>query len=128
MATSSHEEAHSLRGVRVLIVEDSWQIAKALMCLLGDFGMVVTGPTSTIAEAERLSVDEKPELALVDLQLKGEMAFDLVDWLHQQGLRVIVLTGYAGLTPSLEKANAIVQKPFCADELIGTMRDVMLAA
>ena len=128
MSTSSHGEAHPLRGVRVLIVEDSWQIAKALMSLLGDLGMVVTGPTNTIAGAERLSVDEKPELALVDLHLRGEMAFGLVDWLHQRGLRVIVLTGYAGLTPSLDKANAIVQKPFGADELVATMQDVMLAA
>jgi DNA-binding response OmpR family regulator len=90
--------------------------------------MVVTGPTSKIAEAERLAVDEKPELALVDLYLKGEMSWGLVDWLHQRGLGVIVLSGYTGLTPSLDKARAIVQKPFGADELVATMQDVMLAA
>ena len=121
-------EAHSLRGVRVLIVEDSWQIATALKSMLSDRGMVVTGPTSKIAEAERLAVDEKPELALVDLYLKGEMSWGLVDWLHQRGLPVIVLSGYAGLNPSLDKANAIVQKPFGADEQVATMQDVMLAA
>ena len=128
MSAPSHEEAHSLRGVRVLIVEDSWQVAMALKSMLSDRGMVVTGPTSKIAEAERLAVDEKPELALVDLHLKGEMSWGLVDWLHQRGLRVIVLSGYAGLTPSLDKVNAIVQKPFGADELVATMQDVMLAA
>ena len=115
MSALNHEEAHPLRGVRVLIVEDSWHVAEALGSVLSDFGMVVTGPTSTIVEAERLTLDEKPELALVDLSLKGEMTFGLVDWLHQRGLRVIVLTGYAGLTPSLDRANAIVQKPFAAD-------------
>ena len=128
MSALNHEKAHPLRGVRVLIVEDSWHVAEALGSVLSDFGMVVTGPTSTIVEAERLTLDEKPELALVDLSLKGEMTFGLVDWLHQRGLRVIVLTGYAGLTPSLDRANAIVQKPFAADELVATMQDVMLAA
>ena len=128
MSTSSQDETHALRGVRVLIVEDSWQVAKALRSVLSDLGMVVTGPTSTIVEAERLTVDEKPELALVDLSLKGEVTCGLVDWLHQRGLRVIVLTGYAGLTPSLDKANAIVQKPFGTHELVATMQDVMLAA
>ena len=128
MGAPSHEEAHSLRGVRVLIVEDSWQVAMALKSMLRDRGMVITGPTSKIAEAERLAVDEKPELALVDLHLKGEMSWGLVDWLHQRGLRVIVLSGYAGPNLSLDKANAIVQKPFGADELVATMQDVMLAA
>jgi DNA-binding response OmpR family regulator len=109
MGAPSHEEAHSLRGVRVLIVEDSWQVAMALKSMLRDRGMVVTGPTSKIAEAERLAVDEKPELALVDLHLKGEMSWGLVDWLHQRGLRVIVLSGYAGPNLSLDKAKAIVQ-------------------
>jgi hypothetical protein len=46
----------------------------------------------------------------------------------QRGLRVIVLSGNTGPTPSLHKANAIVQKPFGADELVATVRDVMLAA
>ncbi len=128
MSASSQVGTHPLRGVRVLIVEDSWQIATALKSMLSDRGMVVTGPTSKIAEAERLAVDEKPELALVDLYLKGEMSWGLVDWLHQRGLPVIVLSGYAGLNPSLDKANAIVQKPFGADELVATMQDVMLAA
>ena len=128
MNAPSHEKAHSLRGVGVLIVEDSWQVAMALKSMLSDRGMVVTGPTSKIAEAERLAVDEKPELALVDLHLKGEMSWGLVDWLHQRGLRVIVLTGYAGLTPSLDKAKAIVQTPFGTDELVATMQDVLLAA
>jgi DNA-binding response OmpR family regulator len=128
MSASSQHDTHPLRGVRVLIVEDSWHVAKALGSVLSDLGMVVTGPTSTMVEAKRLAVDEKPELALVDLNLKGEMAFGLVDWLHRSGLRVIVLTGYAGPTPSLYKANAIVQKPFGADELVATMQDVMLAA
>ena len=128
MSTPSHEETHSLRGVRVLIVEDSWQVAMALKSMLSDRGMVVTGPTSKIAEAERLAVDEKPELALVDLHLKGEMSWGLVDWLHQRGLRVIVLTGYAGLTPSLDRVHAIVQKPFGAQEVLEAMQKVMLAA
>ena len=112
----------------MLIVEDSWQVAMALKSMLSDRGMVVTGPTSKIAEAERLAGDEKPELALVDLHLKGEMSWGLVDWLHQRGLRVIVLSGYAGPNLSLDKANAIVQKPFGADELVATMQDVILAA
>jgi DNA-binding response OmpR family regulator len=127
MGTPVHEEAQPLRGVRVLIVEDSWQVAKALGSVLSDLGMVVTGPTSTVAEAERLVAEQQPELALVDLNLRGEMAFGLVGWLRDRGLRVIVLTGYAGLSKPLDKANAVLQKPYDAHELLATMRQVLAA-
>ena len=61
---------YPLRGVRVLIIEDSWHVAKALTSLLTDIGMVVIGPISTIAEAERLVAEQQPKLALVDPHLK----------------------------------------------------------
>jgi hypothetical protein len=35
--------ASRLRGLRVLIVEDSWHIAKALESLLGQAGMIIVG-------------------------------------------------------------------------------------
>ena len=81
----SDQATHPLRGVRVLIVEDSWHVATALASLLTDIGMVVIGPISTIAEAEPLMAEQQPELAVVGLNLKGEMAFDLVDGLHERG-------------------------------------------
>jgi DNA-binding response OmpR family regulator len=88
---------------------------------------VVIGPISTIAEAQPLVAEQQPELAVVGLNLKGEMAFGLVDWLYERGLRVIVLTGYPGSGTLLDKANAVLQKPYDAQELLATMRDVMQA-
>ena len=107
--------------------EDSWHVATALASLLTDIGMVVIGPISTIAEAEPLVAEQQPELAVVGLNLKGEMAFDLVDGLHERGLRVIVLTGYLGSGKPLDKANAVLQKPYDAQELLATMCEVMQA-
>jgi DNA-binding response OmpR family regulator len=120
------EATYPLRGVRVLIIEE-WHVAKALTSLLTDIGMVVIGPTSTIAEAQPLVAEQQPELAVVGLNLKGEMAFGLVDELHERGLRVIVLTGYLGSGTPLVKADAILQKPYDTQELLATMRDVMRA-
>ena len=79
-----------LRGVRVLVVEDTWQVAMALKSTLTDAGVVVLGPAGTVAEAERLVAEEAPDLVLVDLNLHGEMVFDLVDRLRQREVRVIV--------------------------------------
>ena len=122
----SDQAPHPLRGVRVLIV-DSWHVAKALASLLTDIGMVVIGPISTIAEAELLVAEQQPELAVVDVYLKGQLAFGLVDWLHERGVRVIVLASYLGSGKLLEKASAVLQKPYDAQELLATMCEVMRA-
>ena len=119
------EARHPLRGVRVLIVEDSWHVATALASLLTDIGMVVIGPISTIAEAEPLVAEQQPELAVVDVYLKGQLAFGLVDWLHERGVRVIVLASYLGSGKPLDKASAVLQKPYDAQELLATMCEVM---
>ena len=40
-----------LRGVHVLVVEDTWHVAKALKTLLESLGMHVAGPAATTADA-----------------------------------------------------------------------------
>ena len=84
-----------LKGVHVLVVEDTWHVAKALKSALEQVGMHVSGPAATTAEAKRLVAAHMPAVAVVDVNLKREMACDLIDDLHQQGVRVVVVSGYA---------------------------------
>src|SRR5262249_6032559 len=79
-----------LRGARVLVVEDHWPVANALKRLLEIEGAQVSGPVSTTTDALRLAAEQKPELAVVDINLKGEMAYGLIDHLIDQGVRVVV--------------------------------------
>ena len=85
MSFSHGPDGSDLKGVRVLVVEDTWHVAKALKALLEQLEMSVIGPASTTAEARRLIVADNPRLALVDMNLKREMAGDLIDELHAQG-------------------------------------------
>jgi DNA-binding response OmpR family regulator len=118
---------HGLAGVRVLVVEDAWHVAKALQSALEDLGMRVAGPAARVADAERLLDNEVPDLAVVDVNLKGEMAYGLIDRLHERGVRVIVVSGYAVLPSSLDKAAAILQKPFSGAALLATLQKVVKA-
>ena len=72
----------SLKGVRVLVVEDTWHVAKALESALAELGMDVSGPAATTAEAKRLVAEHMPSVAVVDVNLKREMACDLIEELH----------------------------------------------
>ena len=92
-----------LKGVRVLVVEDTWPVGKALKSALEGIGMLVAGPVATVADAERLLAEQTPDLAVVDINLKGEFSYGLIDQLHGQGVRVVVLTGYTMLPKSIEK-------------------------
>jgi DNA-binding response OmpR family regulator len=111
--------------VRVLIVEDGWQVADALQHSLEKMGMVVVGPVATAAEARGLAADNNPELAVVDINLNGEMAYALVDWLHARGTRLIVMSGYEDLPKSLAKLAVVLRKPFTPEALAAALQRVM---
>jgi len=125
MALLSEGDDSELAGVRVLIVEDTWHVAKALKGLLEGLGMQVIGPAATVSEAEEHAAVQMPELALIDINLKGEMAYGLIDHLHDEHIPIIVLSGYAVLTSLTEKAAAILQKPYQASELIAALHSVV---
>jgi DNA-binding response OmpR family regulator len=114
-----------LSGVRVLLVEDTWQVGAALKRLLEDLGANVVGPAATVAEAERLIAEHSPDIALVDVKLRSdELSYGLVGDLHRQGISVIITSGYAVLPERLEKVAAIVKKPFTAQDLLAAVRQV----
>jgi DNA-binding NtrC family response regulator len=117
----------SLKGLRVLVVEDTWHVAKALKTALESMGLVVAGPAANAADAERLLAEHNPDLAVVDINLKGEMAYNLIDRMHERGVRVVVVSGYAVLPSAARNVAAILQKPFSGAELQATLRQVMQA-
>jgi DNA-binding NtrC family response regulator len=115
-----------LNGLGILLVEDSWHVGQAMKRLLQVMGADVAGPAATAADAERLLSDRSPDVAIVDVSLRGgERAYSLIDRLHDQGVRVIVISGYAEHPLASEKAVAILQKPVSEAQLFATLRPLM---
>jgi DNA-binding response OmpR family regulator len=106
----------NLSGIRVLVVEDKWQVAHAMKDFLEAEGMTVCGPAATVTAARRLSA-EKPHVAVVDINLRDEMAYDLIHELQGQGICIVVVSGYAILPGVAGSAVAVLQKPFKPEEL-----------
>jgi CheY-like chemotaxis protein len=52
-----------LKGLDILLVEDSREVGKAMKGLLELLGATVTGPAATSAEAERLLSEHAPDVA-----------------------------------------------------------------
>ena len=125
MPLLSERDDSELAGVRVLVVEDAWHVARAMKGLLESLGMEVIGPAATVSEAEQYAAAQMPALALVDINLKGERAYGLIDHLHDKDIPIIVVSGYAVLASLTGKAAAILQKPYEASELIAALHGVV---
>jgi hypothetical protein len=64
-------------------------------------------------------------VALVGINLRGgELAYDLIDQLHDQGIRIVVLTGYAVVLLKQGKVAAVLQKPVRENLLLRSLRPV----
>src|SRR5262245_52983980 len=127
-SVSDVQGASSLRDLRVLVVEDSWHVAHALKGLLEELGVSVAGPAATLEEAERLLAARAPDVAVVDINLKGEMAYGLIDRLNERGVRVVVISGYAVPQVAQAKVAAVLQKPFSAKSLLAILRQAAAAS
>ena len=113
------------KGALVLVVEDGWQVADSLKLLLEQRGMIAVGPAATSEDARRLATQCPVELAIVDVNLKGEMAYELMSWLHDRGIPVIAISGHHDLPAQLKRYSAILYKPFTPDALLTTVRRAM---
>jgi FixJ family two-component response regulator len=111
-----------LDGVCVLVVEDSWDVGTGLKMLLESWGADIVGPAATTADAQRLALQRTPAAALVDINLRnGEQSYELIDWLHERGIRIVVISGYPDVLLARDKAIAILPKPMREDLLLASL-------
>lgn len=110
--------ASAFSGQRVLIAEDEWLIANELRAELTRRGADVVGPLPTVGLALGEVVGGTPiDGAVLDINLKGELAFPIADALVTRGIPFIFATGYS--------TNTIPDRfrdvPRCAKPVVGTM-------
>jgi CheY-like chemotaxis protein len=124
--TFSGPEPLDLSGVRILVVEDSWQLGTAVADLLNDLGAEVIGPAASAADAQRLASGQRPDAAFVDFNLRaGELADSLIDWLQEQGIHVVVMTGYAVLPAVPRHPVVVLPKPLTEAALLDSLRPMV---
>jgi CheY-like chemotaxis protein len=110
-------------GLRILVVEDSWDVGISLKRLFQSYGAETIGPAATVAEAMRLISEHEIDVALVDINLRnGEKSYPLIDLLHDRGIRTVVLSGYADAPLAHGKVAAILQKPIADESLLQSLR------
>lgn len=111
------------REARVLIVEDERVVATHVERSLQDAGYVVTGIAATPSEAEALVAASPPDVALVDIRLRGKgEGFEIAEWLRvKNDVPVVYLTAHTD-DDTLQRAArtgayGYVVKPFTIGEV-----------
>jgi DNA-binding response OmpR family regulator len=127
-AHDPHEADSSapLKGLDILLVEDSRDVGEAIKDILESLGADVVGPAATTAEAERVLFERAPDVALVDFRLRGgELSSGLIARLCDQGVPVILTSGSEMDVPLLPKTTTFLEKPFSEVQLLAILRPLI---
>jgi DNA-binding NtrC family response regulator len=107
-----------LRGLTVMIAEDSWHLATSVRLTIEQAGGRIAGVASSLAKAEALAAAGGFDAAVMDLDLRGASAEALAMRMAKAGVKVVILTG-GTLPPQIASVDCdCLTKPVEADALI----------
>ena len=117
-------EFDRLRGLRILVVEDTFMLADELSELLLELGCETVGPAARAGEASNLVAANELDGALLDVNLsRGETSFPVAAALAGRAVPFLFITGYdldSAFPPEFRGAPRIA-KPLDARELVHAM-------
>lgn len=94
----------------VLIVEDEIYIAAEIERLLRGHGFIAVETCSTFDEARRQMALRTFGLLVIDINLKGQLSFPIIEDAVTRGLPVVATSGYVSDADDLEQ-TAFLPKP-----------------
>ena len=111
-----------LVGARVLVLEDEFFIADDMARALRERGAEPVGPVSTIEQAEALVASERVDAAILDLNLRGQMASDFVRRLVRSELPCLIVSGYdENALPQAVRDVPRMEKPVSPASVVSTL-------
>ncbi|UPG96213.1 response regulator [Luteibacter aegosomatissinici] len=109
---------------RAIVFEDHSGLASALTDLLeARLGYDVAACAGCIEEAIRLAHVERCDVAVVDLDLQGVMAYPALDELKRRGIPYVLATGTLPLDIPTRYRAPMVRKPYSAQQLEQAIRE-----
>jgi len=105
-------------GARVLIVEDEAFVVMLIEDMLAELGFEIAGTASRVAAAMPLVATLDFDLAILDVNLAGEMSFPVADAIAGKGVPYLFATGYGRPAITPEHAHRpVIKKPFSIQDL-----------
>ncbi|WP_458095079.1 response regulator [Roseomonas sp. WA12] len=112
-----------LVGLAVMVVEDQYLIAEDMCLLVERLGGTVIGPVSRVASALATLERQRPDLALLDVNLEGERVYAVATALRESGIPFVFTTGYdASVIDPRFRDTPHLEKPIAEMALMGVLR------
>ena len=125
--TSSQQtlDPHLLDRKSVLLVEDSLIIALDAEDILDRFGADVSTASTTEAAHDILDRD-KPDFAILDINLGDQTSFGIADRLVEMGIPFFFASGYGeqASLPMALRSSTVVQKPYTTHNIANAIEDL----
>lgn len=117
----SERAGPTVKGRRLLIVEDDYLIASDLANALQDLGIEILGPAGSVEAALELveSDGERLDGAVLDINLRDQRVYPVAKALATRGVPFVFATGYdAAAIPQAYAAAPRCEKPIDKMQLV----------
>ena len=100
-------------GQKCRVIEDEALVAMLIEDMIHDSGDEMVGSACRLSDALLLAQEAQADVALLDNNLGGALAYPVADVLRQRGVPIVFTTGYgaAGLIERFQDCP-ILDKPF----------------
>jgi CheY-like chemotaxis protein len=118
-----------LEGLRVFVVEDEFAVLLLVEEMLADLGCEIAASAWRVAQALALLDRCALDVAVLDVNVAGEMVYPVAEALAARKIPIVFSTGYGvnGLSKHW-RDRPILQKPYRAAELGAALRAAMHAS
>ena len=112
---------------KILIVEDSYFVLLGLEAMCDKLGWQIVGPATRLGEALALARSETFDAALLDVNLDGEMSWEIADVLIARRIPFAFSTGYdqSNILPDHLIGTPVLAKPYRIDDVERRLRSMM---
>ena len=110
----------SFNGLSILLLEDEYLIALDAEDILTSMGVKDIQIVNTLAGAAKVAEEGAVDLAILDLNINGEMSFGVAQMFCQRGTPIIIASGYElrdRITAELESGGIYLRKPYTSESL-----------
>jgi two-component system LytT family response regulator len=118
----------AMKPVKVFIIDDEFQSRNFLNKMILQYfpEISVVGQASTVEDGVQGIKEYNPDIVFLDIQMKGETGFDLLNQLPEINFALIFTTAFDQYAVKAFRFNAIdyLLKPIVTDELIGAVNKV----